>query len=138
MENKALNTGLTVGAFVLGVVGLIMGLMIMAGDESVIGSAITLSMVLMGIAAGVAVIFGLVHLVSNFKRNIPMIIGAIGFIILAAICYSLASGDLMSTYDETITESTSKLSGAGLLLTYVLIIAALVMSVVGEVLKIFK
>ncbi len=138
MENKTLDTGLTIGAFVLGVVGLIMGIMIMVGNESVIGSAITLSMVLMGIAAGVAVIFGLFHLVSDFKRNIPMIIGAIGFIILAAICYSLASSDLMPTYEETITGATSKWSGAGLLLTYVLIIAALIVAVAGEVIKIFK
>lgn len=138
MENKTLNTGLTVGSFALGVIGLVIGIMIMLGNESVIGFAITLSMILMGIAAGVAVIFGIVQLASDFKKNIPFILGAVGFLILAAICYSLASGDLMPTYEETITESTTKLSGAGLLLTYVLIVAALITAVAGEVLKMFK
>lgn len=138
MENKALNTGLTIGSFAIGVIGLVIGIMIMLGNEGVIGFAITLSMILMAVAAGVAVIFGIIQLAGNFKKNIPFILGAIGFLILAAICYSMASGELMPTYEDTITEGTTKLSGAGLLLTYVLIIAALITSVAGEVLKIFK
>lgn len=138
MENKTLNSVLTIGAFALGVIGLILGIMIMLGNEAVVGTAINMSMIMMAVAAGIAVIFGVIQLAGNFKKNLPMIIGAVVFIILAAICYSLASGDLMPTYEDTITASTSKLSEAGLLLMYVLVIVALIAAVVGEVTRIFK
>lgn len=138
MENKTLDSVLTIGAFILGAIGLIMGIMIMIGNESVIGPSITLSMVIMGVSAAVAVLFGLFHFLTNIKRNIPMLIGIVVFVILAIVCYNLASGTILPTYDEGITESSSKLSGAGLMIMYVLVIVAAGAAVIGEVTRIFK
>src|SRR5690606_32877227 len=120
MENKTLDSVLTIGAFILGAIGLIMGIMIMGGNESVIGPSITLTMIVMGVATAVAVLFGLFHFVSNIKQNMPMLIGIVVFVILAIVCYNLASGEVLTTYPDDITESTSKLSGAGLMVMYVL------------------
>lgn len=138
MENKTLDSVLTIGAFILGAIGLIMGIMIMIGNESVIGPSITLSMVIMGVSAAVAVLFGLFHFLTNIKRNIPMLIGIVVFVILAIVCYNLASGTILPTYAEDITESSSKLSGAGLMIMYVLVIVAAGAAVIGEVTRIFK
>ena len=138
MQNKTLNTALSIGAFVIGIVGLIMGIIIMVGNESVIGPAITLSMVVMGAAAVIAVLFGIFHFIGNIKQNIPMLIGAVVFVIIAIICYNLASGEVLKSYGPGVTESASKLSGAGILLMYVMIIAAVIAALIGEISRIFK
>lgn len=138
MENKTLDTVLTIGSFIIGIIGLIMGVMIMLGNESVIGPSITLSMVIMGVAAAVAILFGLFQFLSNIKRNIPMLVGVVVFAILAIVCYNLASGTLLPSYDESITASASKLSGAGLMVMYVLVAVATGAAIVGEITRIFK
>ena len=138
MENKTLDTVLTIGAFIIGIIGLIMGIMIMLGNESVIGPSITLSMVVMGVAAAIAVLFGLLHFLTNIKQNIPMLIGVVVFVILAIVCYTLASDSLIPSYESDITASASKLSGAGLMVMYVLVIVATATALIGEVTRIFK
>ncbi len=138
MENKTLDTVLTIGAFIIGIIGLIMGIMIMIGNESVIGPAITLSMVVMGVAAVVAVLFGLFHFLTNIKQNIPMLIGVVVFVILAVVCYYIASDSLMPSYEADITPSASKMSGAGLMVMYVLVVVATAAALIGEVSRIFK
>jgi hypothetical protein len=136
-DEKKLSTGLTVVAFIIGVVGLVMSIMIMVGYEYVIGSAITLTMILMAVAGGVALLFGLYQLVTNIKKNISLLIGIVGFVILAVVCYMLASDEVLRSYVD-ITPTVSKLSGAGLLLMYVLIIGATVAAIFSEVSRIFK
>lgn len=138
MENKTLDTALTVLSLVIGVVGLIMGIMIMGGNESIIGSAITLSMVIMGVAAAIAILFGLVHFITHIKSNLPMLIGVVVFVILVIVCYNMASSEIMPSYSEDITASSSKMSGAGLMVMYVLVIIATAAALVGEVTRIFK
>lgn len=136
--NKTLSTVLTLLAFVIGVVGLIMGILIMSGNEGVIDSAITLTMIVMLAAAVIAILFGLFHFLQNIKHNIPMLIGVVVFVIIAIICYNLAGSEVLKAYGEGITASTSKWSGAGLMVMYVLIIAAIVAALIGEVSRIFK
>lgn len=138
MENKTLDTALTVGSMIIGVIGLIMGVMIMGGNESIIGSAITLSMVIMGVAAAVAIIFGLIHFLTHIKSNIPMLIGVVVFVILVIVCYNMASSEIMPSYSDDITPSSSKMSGAGLMVMYVLVIIATAVALIGEVSRIFK
>ena len=138
MENKSLGSVLTIGAFIIGIIGLIMGIMIMVGNESVIGPAITLAMVVIGVGAAIAILFGLFHFVANIKSNIPMLIGVVVFIILAIVCYNLALGTIKPSYDAGITELSSKLSGAGLMVMYVLVIVAGGAALVGEITRVFK
>ena len=138
MDNKTLDTALSVGSLLLGVIGLIMGVMIMVGNESVIGPAITLSMILIGISAAVAVLFGLVHFITHIKSNIPMLIGVVVFVILVIVTYNMASSEVLPSYGEGITPSSSKLSGAGLMVMYVMIIVATAAALLGEVTRIFK
>jgi hypothetical protein len=138
MNNKTLNTVLTVGAFAIGLIGLILCIMIMLGSEGAIDTAINLSLFLMVAAAGAAVVFGLFHFLGNIKKNMPLLIGIIGFVVLAFICYALASDEVLRSYGPDITPSTSKLSGAGLLIMYVLVGIAVFAALAGEIIKIFK
>lgn len=137
MNSDKLDTILTGVAFLIGVVGLVLGIRVMAGYEDAIGPSITLVFGLMIVAGGAAVIFGLIGLLTNLKGNMPLLIGIIGFAVLAFICYSIASDDV-SRYSEDITASASQLSGAGLMIMYVLVIGAVAMAIIGEVVRIFK
>ncbi|HKK39835.1 MAG TPA: hypothetical protein VJ949_10485 [Cryomorphaceae bacterium] len=137
MDTKKLDTGLTILAFIIGIIGLFLGIRIMVGYEDVIGTSIWLVFGLMILAGGAAIIFGLVQLLTNLKRNMSLLIGIIGFVVLAFICYSIASDDV-SRYSEDITTTASQVSGAGLMLMYILVIGAVVMAIIGEVVRIFK
>lgn len=138
MQQKTLGTFLTVFAFIIGLVGLVMGIMIMSGNETVIDAAITFTIACMLLAAGAAVLFGLFHFVTNFKQNMGALIGVVVLVILGFICYSLADAEVLRSYPEGITASESKWSEAGLIFTYILIIAALAVAIIGEVIRMFK
>lgn len=72
MDNKTLNTVLSVLTFLLIVAGIVISARIMAGYEAAVGPAITLSMVLIGVGGGVALLFGIFQLVTNLKKNLRL------------------------------------------------------------------
>lgn len=136
MDMKKLETGLTGLSFLIIVVGLILTIRIAVGYEASISPSLYLVYGCMIVAGGAAIIFGLVQLLTNLKKNMSLLIGIIGFIVLAFICYSIASNDI--TNYEDITATTSQLSGAGLMLMYVLVVGAVLLAIIGEVARIFK
>ena len=137
MDMKKLGTGLTVLSFLIIVVGLFLTIRIAVGSESSISPSLYLVYGCMIVAGGAAILFGLVQLLTNLKGNMSLLIGLIGFVVLAFICYSIASDDI-TRYDDDITTSASQISGAGLMVMYVLVIAAVAMAIIGEVVRIFK
>ena len=138
MDEKKLNTGLTILAFIIIVVGLIMSIRIMVGYEDMVGPAITLSMVLMGIGAGVAVLFGVYQLVTNLKKNMRMLIGLAAFIIVALISFSLADDTVLRSYPEGVTSLGVKYSEGGIFVMYILVILAGLSAIIAEISRIFK
>ena len=134
---KKIGTGLTVAAFVIIVIGIVLSIQIALGYESSISPSLYLVYTCMIVAGGAALIFGLVQLVSNLKSNMSLLIGIIGFVVLAFICYSIASDDV-SRYSEEITASSAQASGAGLMLMYVLVLGAVALAIIGEVVRLFK
>jgi len=138
MENKTLGTALTVGAFAISIIGLILCILIMVGNEGMVSTAINLTLGLLVVAGGAALIFGLFHFLGNIKKNMPTLIAVIVFAVLAFVCYSLSSGEVLNSYDDDITPTASRLSETGLLIMYILIIAAVIAAVVGEVSRFFK
>ena len=72
------------------------------------------------------------------SARILAFIGIVVFIVLAIVCYNLASGTIKPSYDAGITELSSKLSGAGLMVMYVLVIVAGGAALVGEITRVFK
>lgn len=137
MENKTLNVVLNVLAFAIGIVGLILGIRIMSGYEDVIGTALWLVYVLMIVAGGIAILFGLIGLFTNLKRNIPVLIGLAGFVVIGLIAYNVASNEVLAGYGD-ITPETSQLSGMGIMVMYTLLILAVVAAIFGEIIRLFK
>jgi len=138
MDNKKLGTALSILTLVLIVAGLVISGRIMAGYESMVGPAITLSMVLIGIAGGVALIFGAYQLLTNIKKNIRMLIGLAVFAVVAIICYSLADDTILRSYPEEVSAQGVKVSEAGIYLMYVLVLLAAATAIISEVSRIFK
>lgn len=138
MEDNKLNTGLTILSFVLIAVGFFMGIRIMIGYEDMVGPAITLSMILMGVGAGVAVLFGLYQLLTNIKKNMRMLIGLAVFAILVIISYSLADDTVLRSYPEGTSSGGVKTSEAGIFVMYLLIGIAAAAAIIAEVSRLFK
>ncbi len=137
MEDKKLKTILTIVAFGISIIGLILSIRIMSGYEDVIGTAITLTIVLMVAALGTALLFGVYHLFSNLKKNMPLLGALIAFALIGVISYAIASDSTVG-YSDEITATISKLSGAGIIVMYVLILGAVGSALVGEFTRLFK
>lgn len=138
MEDNKLNTGLTILSFVLIAVGFFMGIRIMVGYEDMVGPAITLSMVLMGVGAGVALLFGLYQLLTNIKKNMRMLIGLAVFAVLVVISYSIADDTVLRSYPEGTSAGGVKTSEAGIFVMYILIGIAAAAAIIAEVSRLFK
>ncbi len=137
MDSK-LSTGLTIFSAVVMAVGLFMSVRIMMGYEDMVGTAITLSMVLMGIGAGVAILFGVFQLASNIKKNVTMLIGLAAFALVAIIAYSMADDTILRSYPEGVTSGGVKFSEAGIYVMYILVILAALAAIISEASRIFK
>jgi uncharacterized BrkB/YihY/UPF0761 family membrane protein len=147
MDNKKLDTVLTIIAFIIGVVGIILGILIMIQPkeeyydqafQSLVGGTIQFTNILLIVAAAAAILFGLYYFATNIKKNIPLLIGVLVFVVIAIVSYSLAGDAVPSTYADDITPTTSRLSGAGLGVMYVLVIVAILAALIGEISRIFK
>jgi hypothetical protein len=143
MSEKTIRLGTTVLSFAIGIVGLIILLIILSSDDNspsqlgAIDTGIRLSMYTMIAAAALALIFGISQFVGNIKGNMSVLIGVVAFVILGFISYALATSEVLPAYGS-ISETTSRLSGAGLFFTYILLITAALTAILGEVLRLFK
>ena len=138
--DKNVSLLLTIFSIVIGLAGLIMSIMIMIGynNNSMVGPTLDFSYWLFGIAAGFAILFGVVSLFANLKKNIPFLIGIAVLVVIGFICYSAASGEVLPSYGNDITESASKFSGAGLYFMYVMVGVAVVVTILGEIIRLFN
>ncbi|SRR5690554_4859972 len=137
-KNKTFNVALNILTFAIGVVGLILSLRIMAGYEDVVSSALWMVYILMIVAAGVAILFGIFGLITNLKRNIPLLIGLAGFAIIALIAYGMGSDEVIASYGPDITPQVSLLSDMGVIMSFILIGIAVLIAIVGEIARFFK
>lgn len=147
MDNKKLDTVLTIIAFIIGVAGIILGIMIMStpedehfdpGFQSLVAGTVQFTNVLVVICAAAAILFGLYYFATNIKRNIPLLIGVLVFVVIAIVSYSMAGDSVSAQFADEITPQTSRMSGAGLGVMYVLLIVAALAAVIGEISRIFK
>lgn len=138
MNEKALNTGLSILSAVIMILGLVFGLIIMSGNNVVIDSALYLSYVVLIASVAIAIIFGLIYFLSNIKGNMSLLIGLVALVVIGIISYSMGSSEVKPDYVPGITPNESKLSEAGIIFTYFLLIGAVVAAIWGEVVRLFK
>jgi hypothetical protein len=86
----------------------------------------------------VAVLFGVYQLVVNLKKNVTMLIGLAGFVVVALIAYSMADDTILRNYPAGTTSSGVKFSEAGIYVMYILVVIAAVAAVVAEASRLVK
>jgi hypothetical protein len=115
--------------------GVVLFIMIMLGNEAGIDGGLYLTYAVLGIGVVLAILSGLMSLFTggNLKSTlIPLVALAAMFV----VAYVLADGTVKPTW--TITETTSKLIGAGLIMTGIAAAVAVAAAIYGGVMKLFK
>jgi lysylphosphatidylglycerol synthetase-like protein (DUF2156 family) len=132
-------------AFALGIIGAIIALMIIAGDEetaqSMGGNLLYVAYVVLGIVIALVLVFVLKGLFAGNIKKTLMTVGAfLGIIVIAYVISSGTDLDLQPFNDKGlgITESISKNVGAGLYAFYFLAVIAIGSMLYGGVKKILN
>lgn len=116
---------LTIVVAAISILGAILWILIArGGEQGPIGGMMTLGMVLVGAAAVFSFVFSLLNIVSSPSKLKKTLTSVGAFAIVAIVCYAIAQGVAVEGEEMSITESGSKLVGAGLNLFYALIVIA--------------
>lgn len=110
-------------------------------NDNYISMMLYLGYIYLGIAGAAVVLFFILSAVTNLEVLKSMLIALVGIAVVGGAGYMLAS-DTLNTGLEKIMELPEprvlKLSGAGLISTYILLAVAVLSILVSEVTKIFK
>jgi len=130
-------------AFALVAIALIflVSLMVSPTSDAIIGNYLMVAYITFGIAVITALVFPVVHMVSNPKGAVKALLGVVAILVLGLISYLFASNEFTAIQLEKfqITESASIWVGAGLNLTFIVgivtILAAIFLAIRGSILK---
>ncbi|MFO7873043.1 MAG: hypothetical protein R6U62_00995 [Bacteroidales bacterium] len=103
-------------------------------NESVIDIGMYVTYGLLAIAAVSAIIFSLIHMVSDFRKAIPTLIGIGVLVLIVLFSYSIGTSE---TY-ENAGPAVSQWVGGGIRATMILIGLGLLSAVFTEVYKYFR
>lgn len=124
----------------IAIIGTILFLMILLnGSTDAISYSITLSMWAIYIAAGIAVLFGVYHFVTNIKDNKKSLIGIVAFVLIIIVSRVLAKGAI--TTDSMLEKadlSQILMTDTGLYMLYILMGIAILSILFAEVSRLFK
>jgi len=91
------------------------------------------------VAVAAAVVFPLLHVIKDPKGIVRSLIGVGALVVVFVICYVLSGAEVTAKYTALgVGESGSKLIGAGLMMFYVALVAAIVGIIYSEVAKALK
>ena len=99
---------------------------------------ITWCYILLFISAAAAIIFPAIIMAQNPKKAKMTLMGVGVLIVVFGISYALAGSEVSPAYKGIVTESSSKMVGAGLVAFYLLGLGAIGVAVFSEVSKMFK
>ena len=139
MNSSKLNMILNIvkiGVIALGVLFIVL---IVAGNEAMIGASLQLTYVVLGASAIAAILFGIAHFVKNLEHNKKPLIGLVAFFGVLLLGFLFASGVVDPDWTkEPVTESTSKWVGTGLISFYFLMAGVVGTILFVEVNKMIK
>ncbi len=125
-----------IALWAIAVLGIIFFIMIYSGSETGIDGGLWITYIAFFAAAGMAVVFAIMQMISAGKSSLPTLIGVGGFLLLLAISYAMADGDVRPEWN--ITTSTSKWIGAGITMTMIAAGAAIIAIIYGEITRMLK
>jgi hypothetical protein len=154
MKDKAIKTLLAVVRSAIVVAGIVLSVLI--AGRSVANESVTEGSerygwlldqllyinygVVVACAAG-AILFGLGLFVINLRQRMATVVGLAAFAVITLVSYSLASDEVLKAYEAgglVVTAAESKLSDAGLIMSYILSVASIVAILAAELTRAFK
>ena len=152
MSDKILNYILLGIKSLIGVVGVILFVMILLGEQTsetgeklhatgAIDGGIVLSYIVSVLCIVLWIVFAIWGIASNFKKSLPMLASLGVFAILFLISYSMASDEIMETWKkkpDLFTAFNVKWSDVGIYIMYFMLIMTVIAIVVSEIVKLFK
>jgi uncharacterized membrane protein len=111
----------------------------MLENESVISGGLWLFYLLFFVSIGAAVLMPLAHAVKSPKTFVKSLYGVAALVVLFGISYVLTGSNVTPAQQAIgITESTSKMIGAGLTLFYILLFGSILGIIYSEISKALK
>lgn len=87
----------------------------------------------------IAVLAGVImKVISDPKSMLGSLIGVGAMIVIFGISYALADGTVLKEYGTSVTETSVKMSGAGLYMFYILFIISIAAILYSNISKLFK
>ena len=125
---------------VIAIVGAVLWVLIARadGDSGPIGAMLNVGKWLVIIAAAVALVFALKNIVSDGQKLKKTLTSIVAFAVLAGIAYVMAKGTAIEGGENPITESASKMVGAGIYLFYLLAAIAILIMIFFGIRKTIK
>ncbi len=139
--NDTLNKIVSIASYALLAISVYFFAAYIAGMTDDPGSFISWAYVLIAIAGGATIIFGLVNLVMFPKKAKATIIGVVALAIVFGLAYAISSdGSVSATVMDksNLTASGSHIIGMTLKAMYILGILAVVLVAYTEISKVFK
>ena len=120
----------------LALLGIIFVVMIFNESEAGINGGLYVAYIAFGACAVLAILFGLYQLITGGRSSVPTLIGIGAFAVLIAISYAMSDGSVAPGQD--VSESTSRLVGAGLGVLFILMGGAILAIFIGEISRLLK
>ncbi len=99
---------------------------------------ITWCYILLFISAAAAIIFPVIIMAQNPKNAKTALLGVGVLVVVFGVSYAIAGSEVLPAYKDIVTESSSKMVGAGLIAFYQLRLGAIGVAVFSEISKMFK
>ncbi|MFN3530348.1 MAG: hypothetical protein ACK417_10550 [Bacteroidia bacterium] len=94
---------------------------------------------LLGVGALGAIIFPIITMIGDMEKAKRALVGIGGVAVVFFFSYMLSGNEVLDSYVKYgVTETSSKMVGAVLIMMYTLGLGAIVMAIAGEIYKAFK
>lgn len=103
-------------------------------NESIINIGMYVTYGLLAIAALAAIVFAIIHMIGNFRKAIPTLIGIAALALIILISYAASTSE---AYPNA-TPAVSQWVGGGITATMVLVGLGIVAAIFTEVSKLFR
>lgn len=95
--------------------------------------------VLLGLGTLGAIIFPIINMVGDLQKAKRALVGIGGVAVVFLFSYLVSSNEVLDSYVKyNVTESSSQMIGAVLIMMYALGLGAILLAVAGEIYKAFK
>lgn len=152
MDNKGMKTGLTIARIAIAAIGVILCALIIANAESDVptaeametqggnlNGALWITYILVVLCAAAAVVFGIVNVLRNPKKNLGAVLGVAGMVLLFIVAYFAFSDNYVPPkFIGEVSGTVSQLASAGLITLYVITVVAVGTVVYAEISKMLK